>query len=603
MPVSDSQRAAPVVGSHYLELRARLGTALFALEATAVETRVAPARREELPAWQARLREPLTLLVIGETKAGKSALCNALFGCALCPTGAAPITKTVEVFRYGEPARDLQVAPGVTECHRPLRFLRDFHVVDTPGSDSTVAENWIVAENYAPRADVILVVFNTVRPWGETPWNVLGRLPGSALDQVLCVLQQADLRAEREIAAVRDHLRQTALRRLGRTFPIFPVSAKKAFLARTTGVDKDRLWEESRFEPFEKQVSQAITGHATRREQLRIALRDAQRLLGEIQSAENLRRDRARLAHLRDVVAELGNRTREQIATYLDGCAAACERIAQAGARDLREQLRPAATLQLVFTRQRGWLEAFGKKMEGALRTAVATEIERLVGQLENHLRLVWRQMHEQFRIGVRQSRQAASSSGGAVGSGVLDRQRAQLFGEAQLVILGHQAEGQIQRQLEDLFADLSSSPAAAEGGSGGLTERISFDAPGRPTDDAAATAGGGSGLPAQILARLDSLGVFDCRDLVAQLNAAPVFGSRRVTVETFVAGMTKKREAISSALAGLLEPAGATLERNLASLIAPLETLFDSPDEPRRLLLERLEALESNLHAIASQV
>ncbi len=573
MPVPDSQRAP--VGSSYLELRARLGTALFALEEAAAEARATPAGLRALPALQARLREPLLLLFIGETNAGKSALCNALFGCALCPTGAVPITHTVEVFLHGSPARDLPLAPGVTECHRPLRFLRDFHIVDTPGSDATVAENWIISENFAPRADLIIVVFNTVRPWGDTPWQFLQRLPESARRNVLCVLQQADLRAEREIAAVRDHLRQTALQRLGRTFPIFPVSAKKAFLARTTGVDKERLWEESRFEPFERQVSQAIAGNAARREGLHAASRVAQNLFRDIQAGvagqirEFLRVDRTRLDQLRAVIGEIEARTREQIAGYLGGCEAACERVAREGERELQEQPRPPAALQLVFSRQRGWTEAFGKKMEAALREAVAAEIERLSAGFEEHLRSVWRQMHEQFRGDARHQTGPAIAPSDAAGV-AFDRQRAQLSGEVQLVILGHQADPQIRRQLDDLFAGL-------------------------PTDAA------GGALPARILARLDGLAVFDCRALVEQLNAAPVFGSRRVTLETFAAVMTEKRAEISAALAALLDEAGVVLHRQLVSLIEPLKKFFGSPDDPRRLLLERLEALESNLAGIAS--
>ncbi len=44
---------------------------------------------------------------------------------------------------------------------------------------------------------------------------------------------------------IEQHLRDTANQKLGFAPPIFPVSARKAFLARTTGVDKEGLWKKA----------------------------------------------------------------------------------------------------------------------------------------------------------------------------------------------------------------------------------------------------------------------------------------------------------------------------------------------------------------------
>ena len=49
---------------------------------------------------------------------------------------------------------------------------------------------------------------------------------------------------------IEQHLRETAKQKLGFAPPIFAVSARKALLARTTGVDKERLWKESDFAPL-----------------------------------------------------------------------------------------------------------------------------------------------------------------------------------------------------------------------------------------------------------------------------------------------------------------------------------------------------------------
>ena len=54
-----------------------------------------------------------------------------------------------------------------------------------------------------------------------------------------------------EIKVIEQHLRETANQKLGFAPPIFAVSARKAFLARTSGVDKERLWKESEFAALE----------------------------------------------------------------------------------------------------------------------------------------------------------------------------------------------------------------------------------------------------------------------------------------------------------------------------------------------------------------
>ena len=102
-----------------------------------------------------------------------------------------------------------------------------------------------------PQADLIIFVFSVVNPWGASAWQFLELLQKRWLKNVIFVLQQMDLRDERRCEAVIQHLRQTAMTRFGQAFPIFPVSAKKAFLSKTSGVDKERLWTESNFAPLE----------------------------------------------------------------------------------------------------------------------------------------------------------------------------------------------------------------------------------------------------------------------------------------------------------------------------------------------------------------
>ncbi len=91
----------------------------------------------------------------------------------------------------------------------------------------------------------MLFVFSVTNPWTQSAWELLDLVQKKWLKNIVFVLQQADLREPAEIEIIRRHLQDTALQKLGFTPPIFAVSARKALLARTTGVDKERLWKES----------------------------------------------------------------------------------------------------------------------------------------------------------------------------------------------------------------------------------------------------------------------------------------------------------------------------------------------------------------------
>jgi len=60
------------------------------------------------------------------------------------------------------------------------------------------------------------------------------------------------------------HLEDTANEKLGFAPPIFAVSARKALLSRTTGLDKERLWQESNFGQLEDHISMMVGHERTR---------------------------------------------------------------------------------------------------------------------------------------------------------------------------------------------------------------------------------------------------------------------------------------------------------------------------------------------------
>ncbi len=271
-----------MIGDDYFELRAKLGTSLYALSSLAERVRLHPARVSLLQNLIAGLKEPFLFVVAGEVNSGKSTFLNGLFGDHFCETAVLPMTDKIHYFRYGEEVRDIAVSDTLVELYRPNPFLKDFNLVDTPGTNSVEEHHDDITERYIPMADLVMFVFSVTNPWGVANWELLERIHRKWFKNVVFILQQCDLRSPDEVETIVEHMRLTAHQRLGATFPIFCVSAKQALMAKTSGIDKERLWKESRFEELEKFTSNAVSRGESRLQRILNASKTAQVILGEV---------------------------------------------------------------------------------------------------------------------------------------------------------------------------------------------------------------------------------------------------------------------------------------------------------------------------------
>src|SRR4029077_6415199 len=117
-----------------------------------------------------------------------------------------PATDKVYIFRHGDQEKSVEVSPQLTERYLPIPFLRNFSIVDTPGTNTMVPEHQTITESFIPRADLVLFVFSVVNPWTQSAWDLLGFVQKKLLKKGLLVLQQADLRAPSEVVVIRRHL-------------------------------------------------------------------------------------------------------------------------------------------------------------------------------------------------------------------------------------------------------------------------------------------------------------------------------------------------------------------------------------------------------------
>ncbi len=446
-----------MIADHYLQLRSELETALADLLKLATEMHRAGSMPDTIHGLLTDIREPLLFVVVGEVKSGKSSLVNALFGYEFAKVDVLPATDRICIFRYGPEEKQVDVSPRLTEYYLPINFLRDFNIVDTPGTNTMVAEHQTITENFVPRADLILFVFSVVNPWTQSAWDFLKFVQKKWLKNVVFVLQQSDLRDSREVEVIRRHLEETAMERLGLALPIFPVSARKALLARTSGLDKERLWTESQFAPLEEQINLIVSELGASTLKLRSACKTAQLMIQEIanelnESIDVIKRDETRLARLDQFVEARKDQTLRQASGLVRGVERACRECVAQGARLLERRVSFWRTWRLIWSRTR-WQREFQMEVEMKLRQTVQPEVEHAVQLLETDLRGLWPQLNDMLDTLM------ASDLRSQAPRTIHDfaQQRRELLQSVHLALVERVSGKSIEDRLEQLFSETSS--------------------------------------------------------------------------------------------------------------------------------------------------
>ena len=261
-----------MIGDDYFHLRSQLSAAITDLRGQAENHGADLDALLILDNVQASLKEPFVFVVVGEVNVGKSTFLNALFGQDFSRTGIIPTTDKILFFKHGDSVTSVPITPTLDEVHIPCEFLKDFHIVDTPGTNSIQDEHQQITERFVPVADLVIFVFSASNPWGASAWQFLEKVHRQWMRNVVFVLQQCDLRTPEEIEVITDYMRQLTQQRFGREFPLFPVSAKRAYLARSSGIDTEKLMSESGFPDLERHISSAVTNTTARRTKLLTAL-------------------------------------------------------------------------------------------------------------------------------------------------------------------------------------------------------------------------------------------------------------------------------------------------------------------------------------------
>ena len=563
-----------MLGDSYFQSRADLGTALFSLSTLAHDLRAPQETVRTLNELGTSLREPFLFVVVGEVKAGKSSLLNALFGREFCKVDVLPATDKIYVFKHAGEERDVPVSSQLTECYRTSPILHDFNIVDTPGTNTIVPEHEAITRQFLPLADLCLCVFSTANPWGATAWQFLQHLHRKWLKKVVFVLQQRDLRSPAEVDSIVAHMRQTMLQKIGESCPIFSVSAKQAWDAKHAEDPAARaaLLRASGFDALEEYISGTITGGTTRSDKLGSVCRSAQVILADFSrqvssAADVVNGDLAKLRELRGVLEERREQSFRQIGGVLWTIAQASERTQKRGEEMLREKLTFAGTLKLIFGRG-GWGNFFQTELENRQRETLTKIVRESLELIEADLKSVWKQVHEIMQ------RSFASRELPLLPD--FARQRGELLHRIDLALIERTEGAEFQRQMQRVFADTASWLRVPAG----------------------VFAAGGIG--AVVAAALTKVTILDITGTIAGIGALTgtvvALAKRKKIIAEYRRQMNGKREAMVQAVEDQLRHAVKRFYAELEQVFQPIEAFSETQKKTMEPSLAAVRELEMKL-------
>jgi GTPase SAR1 family protein len=214
-----------IIDQHFEMLRSELGALLKDMHSLvadigndAIEMLISDIRET--------VYEPFLFVVVGEIKAGKSSLVNALLGESVCPVDPAPCTDTIQLIVHGETPAETEIAPHVRRIERPVEILKRIAIVDTPGTNTIIPHHEEITRRFIPNSGLVIFVFPAKNPHTNSAWTFLDYVGGEWRKKVIFVLQQADLTTHAELQTNIEKVKEYAEQRGFGESPVFVSSAK-----------------------------------------------------------------------------------------------------------------------------------------------------------------------------------------------------------------------------------------------------------------------------------------------------------------------------------------------------------------------------------------
>ena len=338
------------------------------------------------------LHKPFTFIACGEVNCGKSMFLNGLVGMELCRTNVLPETRVVTSHKHGWSEREVETGPVLLDRHRPVDFLRNFELIDTPGTNSNVEGHQLATLSKLHEADFIFVVFPVSNPWGATTWDFVSTIPEDIVDRVTFIIQQSDQRGPEDLSVILGHMKDLSMKRTGRVPPMFAVSAKSACEAKKSA-DGLSMFKASGYEKLEKFIDAAICQSPDRRKALdewryrsALALREIEDRIEDQNRALNFQG-----RFLEEIEQEIGD-MREQFVNrlprHLSGVTGVFQTAAAGVARVLGSRLGAARSIARLFIGGKTGQDMerlFAERLQSAVESVAETDGSEVVEACRSH--------------------------------------------------------------------------------------------------------------------------------------------------------------------------------------------------------------------------
>ena len=229
------------------------------------------------------LENLFSLVFIGEFSTGKSSVINALLGQDVLPKGITPTTDEITVIKYGD-RREESVENGCRVISVPQDRLKGLFIVDTPGTNVTIAQHERLTQEYIPKADIVFFTIGAERAVTGSEAKLIKFIKESWLKNIVFLLNKIDIAADdRELESLIRHTQGELERSFGIKPHLIPVSAKLAWEGKTAS--DTGLFSRSGFETLEKYIFDTLNEEERIRMKIKAASGFAVNLCAETEKA------------------------------------------------------------------------------------------------------------------------------------------------------------------------------------------------------------------------------------------------------------------------------------------------------------------------------
>lgn len=531
------------------------------------------------------------VVVVGEFNAGKSSVLNALFGEKLMREGPTPTTDKITLLRYGAEPFTRALSEVMVEQHVDSDLLKNVALVDTPGTNSIVAEHQRVTEDFIPRSDLVLFVTSYDRPLTGSEQQFLDYIREDWGRELVMIVNKADqARSDADLREVVAHVRNGCEAKLGFAPKVFAVSAALAFEAKTDAAAPEDAWARSRFEPLEDFIRTTLAGPDRLALKLKAPLEAASRILQRFSTdlehrAHTLTDDKSNLAAIREEIDRVRADLENSYARHLAEVDTLLREMQRRGLRFLDDAIR-VSKIGLLRDKTRFQDEFERQVVQGVDREIeqhVAEAVDDLTGRALTLERQTLRSLAERMR--------EAGPEHAVEGDFTYNRAEVQrsIMREAERKIRTHDVQAEARRILENAH-DATGLVQYAGVGAAGL--------------------GVLSGV-LMITTSLDALGGFGLLTsgalAVAGFSVLP--RQRTKAKQEFETRVDELREAVVGALRDQLDR---EIDKTLGELheaIAPYATFVEreaavltSASDERDALRHEVDALQQDIRAYAGE-